>query len=221
MPLHKSSQLLLPMMNHNFFICLDNESLARIGATCFLQLVMTNGPKFNEDMWTAVCTSLSQILEKNTPRELLTNADEATNGENAHATATPGTTETPRSSMDSNGKASPRDSHGEDHHPAAPKKQTIPSLNSKQQTSGVYKAIKGKCTVQLGLVEAMNEIAFTHYPNLSTSHLKLLVESFENCFQFYHDVNNNPLWKTKLAKTGNNIIGLMPMMYAQSLMHAA
>jgi hypothetical protein len=34
----------------------DNESLARIGATSFLQLVMDNGSKLDDEMWTSICT---------------------------------------------------------------------------------------------------------------------------------------------------------------------
>lgn len=187
---------------------IDNESLARIGATCFLQLVMTNGPKFDEEMWGLVCASLSQILNKNTPKELLNN-DESSNGENQASPASPAPPATPTTSTpeqhasgvsgQANGDTSPRGrkSHDQD---GLTRKQTIPIIAKQPNT--IYKAIKGKCTVQLGLIEAMNEIAFTHYPNLSTQHLITLVDSFEGCYHFYRDLNNNPLLKAKLAKAG-------------------
>jgi hypothetical protein len=50
---------------------IDNESLARIGATCLLQLVMTNGFKFDGEMWTLCCDKFQLILDKNIPSELL------------------------------------------------------------------------------------------------------------------------------------------------------
>jgi len=49
----------------------DNESLARIGATCLLQLVMTDGPKFSDDQWTIVCNRFGHVLDQNTARELV------------------------------------------------------------------------------------------------------------------------------------------------------
>lgn len=57
----------------------DNESLARIGATCLLLLGMGNGPKFTEEQWTLVCTKFSTILTSNIPRELM-NTEETTEG---------------------------------------------------------------------------------------------------------------------------------------------
>jgi len=64
------------------------------------------------------------------------------------------------------------------------------------------KLVKGKCTVQLGLIEALNEIVFTHYSNLNTSHLETILGSLYSCYEFANVANNDSLLQSKLQKTG-------------------
>jgi hypothetical protein len=61
---------------------------------------------------------------------------------------------------------------------------------------------QGKSTVRLGLIETLNEIAFTHYSSLATHHLVILLDSLQNCYQYSLIVHQNALLVTKIAKTG-------------------
>jgi len=142
----------------------ENESLARIGATCFLQLVMTNGAKFDEQMWSLVCNKLSHILENNSPSEL---------------TAKPLSEAQRHFSESSNGSES-----------EAPRSPTMATA----------KALRSKCTVQLGLIEALNEIAFTHYLSLTTEHLSSLLDSLEKCYAFCILVNHDATIRLKTER---------------------
>jgi len=49
------------------------------------------------------------------------------------------------------------------------------------------KLARGKCTVQLNFIESLNEIAFTHYSNLTTEHLVILLDTLNNCYRISPD----------------------------------
>jgi len=151
----------------------ENESLARIGATCFLQLVMTNGNKFDEEMWSLVCIRLSHILENNSPLELTTNSAEF---QKIISSDTPPSTPVLK-----------------DNDIDGPKRSNVVTT---------AKGLRSKCTVQLGLIEALNEIAFTHYLSLTTSHLSTLLDSLEKCYVFCRQVNHDPTVRIRIEKYG-------------------
>jgi brefeldin A-inhibited guanine nucleotide-exchange protein len=192
----------------------ENESLARIGATCFLQLVMTNGNKFDEEMWTLVCTRLAYILENNAPVELIQTEQQQTgsttaansggdqkNGEQQFSTiaiATGAQSQAPSSTT--NVTTSPAS-------PAATKESSVISKSAEtKMPTAVAKVIRGKCTVQLGLFEALNEIAFTHYSSLTTQHLESLLDSLERGYVFCRQANHNPELRAKVEKLGKLIV---------------
>ncbi|PRP78307.1 brefeldin A-inhibited guanine nucleotide-exchange protein [Planoprotostelium fungivorum] len=149
----------------------ENESLARIGATCFLQLVMTNGTKFDEEMWTLVCTKLSHILENNSPVELTSHSSDF-------------------QKIVSDTPASPVIVEGTE------------DISSRSTMVTTAKGLRSKCTVQLGLIEALNEIAFTHYLSLTTDHLSALLDSLEKCYAFCRQVNHDPTIRIRIEKYG-------------------
>jgi len=81
----------------------------------------------------------------------------------------------------------------------APKDEEI---DKAQKMANNMKVVRGHCTVQLGLIETVNEIVFTHYSSLSTSHLGKLLDSLEACYLFSSSTNNNAILQAKLQKTG-------------------
>lgn len=54
----------------------DNQDLARIGATCFLQFVMKNGQRLSLDQWTLICDKLAHMIRENAPADLLPDQEE-------------------------------------------------------------------------------------------------------------------------------------------------
>eukprot|EP01117_Protostelium_nocturnum_P012512 TRINITY_DN4612_c0_g1_i4.p1 TRINITY_DN4612_c0_g1~~TRINITY_DN4612_c0_g1_i4.p1 ORF type:complete len:1640 (+),score=303.31 TRINITY_DN4612_c0_g1_i4:223-5142(+) len=156
----------------------ENESLATIGATCFLQLVMTNGSRFDDAMWTLVCSRLAHILENNSPTELLV----VSNDTNSSGTKT-------RLPTEDNERQIEAEVENE-------------MKQSKTNSTTSTKALRSKCTVQLGLIEALNEIAFAHYSSLTTDHLSSLLDSLEKCYAFCREVNHNPTLRSKIERSG-------------------
>lgn len=53
--------------------------------------------------------------------------------------------------------------------------------------SSSTKIARGKCSVQLSLIEHINEITFTHYANLSTDHLVVILDSVCRSYQVSSD----------------------------------
>jgi brefeldin A-inhibited guanine nucleotide-exchange protein len=45
----------------------DNEQLARSGTNCFENFIISNGYKFNEEMWRKTCTCLNEIFQFTIP----------------------------------------------------------------------------------------------------------------------------------------------------------
>jgi hypothetical protein len=180
---------------------------------------MTNGSKLKDEMWTLVCTRLNYILEKNTPNELFSQLDpEEALREAATTVAAP----TLESSSDLGSAAqvvgnkdnflgSPKPGH------AIPK--PVPGATSAPTTSSSEikinksvelkrkqptgtKTVRGKITVQLGLIESLNEIAFTHYSYLQTSHLVILLDTLESVHSFTAKATADSLLRSKLVKNG-------------------
>jgi hypothetical protein len=236
-----------------FLIAQDNESLARIGSTYFLQLVMTNGTKFNEEMWTSVCAKLQFILNKNSPEEVLKLMDQKQSEDKkdfpqsisseelmsdsgelpttplhqsqstpAGVTPTkspliPGSSSTPnkrehRLSMDVTGAISlqspltssistptkrvaqvlrPTQSFEVASKPLTNSTEIQALKKSSQATKptppSATKIARGRCTVQLGTIESLNEIAFTHYSHLTTEHLVILLDTLSACYRVNPD----------------------------------
>ncbi|KAJ8305729.1 hypothetical protein KUTeg_016274 [Tegillarca granosa] len=50
----------------------DNEQLARSGTNCLENLVISNGAKFNTDVWNKTCTCMLDIFKSTIPASLLT-----------------------------------------------------------------------------------------------------------------------------------------------------
>ncbi|XP_065569507.1 brefeldin A-inhibited guanine nucleotide-exchange protein 1-like isoform X3 [Artemia franciscana] len=50
----------------------DNEQLARSGSNCLEHLVISNGPKFTNEIWSKTCRCLTDIFNSTLPRQLIT-----------------------------------------------------------------------------------------------------------------------------------------------------
>eukprot|EP01119_Soliformovum_irregulare_P013394 TRINITY_DN3553_c0_g1_i7.p1 TRINITY_DN3553_c0_g1~~TRINITY_DN3553_c0_g1_i7.p1 ORF type:complete len:1701 (-),score=587.09 TRINITY_DN3553_c0_g1_i7:49-5151(-) len=156
----------------------DNESLARYGSTCLLLMVMTNGLKFTTEHWTIISTRLSGILKLNLPRDVLEVPSE-----------TPLPVPTERALLRSSSQT------------GSFSEISIEDRRNRMIKNG-YRATKGKITVQLSLVETVNEVVFTHYSNLETSHLETLLDALKDSLSFSYTVTRNTTLHSKLQKTG-------------------
>lgn len=68
------SQLLLQDLYNQFIWCVqqNNEQLARSGTNCLENLVISNGSKFNDDIWIKTCDCILKIFKNTVPHELMT-----------------------------------------------------------------------------------------------------------------------------------------------------
>ncbi|XP_065062368.1 brefeldin A-inhibited guanine nucleotide-exchange protein 2-like isoform X1 [Rhopilema esculentum] len=68
------ADVLLADMYHQLVWCVqqDNEQLARSGVNCLENLVVSNGQRFNMDIWTMTCECIRNIFEASLPNKLLT-----------------------------------------------------------------------------------------------------------------------------------------------------
>jgi hypothetical protein len=160
---------------------------------------MSNGPKFTEEQWTIVCNVLSHILAANSPSELLHPAEPSNNTSPTPHTDT--ATESPDATHGSTENAATATDSTADAHQHQQQTSSQENKTVKKKGGATRKIFKGKCAVQINLIETLNEIAFTHYINLSTPHLVTLLDSLQQCYSFAHTANNNPLILSKLAKT--------------------
>eukprot|EP01103_Thecamoeba_quadrilineata_P017797 TRINITY_DN6476_c0_g1_i1.p1 TRINITY_DN6476_c0_g1~~TRINITY_DN6476_c0_g1_i1.p1 ORF type:complete len:593 (-),score=84.38 TRINITY_DN6476_c0_g1_i1:100-1878(-) len=51
-------------------ILFDNEQMSKVGATCFLQLMLTNKEKWSPEMWESICVTIDHLLYHNFPTKL-------------------------------------------------------------------------------------------------------------------------------------------------------
>ena len=67
----------------------DNEQLSRSGVHCLQILVMTNGPKFDDALWTQSVEEIEQMFQLTTPNQLLDFDEQSssTPGKRPHANA--------------------------------------------------------------------------------------------------------------------------------------
>lgn len=174
---------------------------------------MTNGTKFNEEMWTEICSNLSFILEKNTPTNLLNELEENIdlfNNEVFEKKENRTSIEKKKSYEKQNQETQYKDVENSQKIvikseitttiPLTP--ETLKRQNIPKTFNQLLKIVLGKCTVQLGLIEVLNEIAFTHYSNLATNHLEIILNSLESCYHFSYHANTNLILRNRLAKTG-------------------
>jgi len=50
----------------------ENESLARIGSTCFMEMIISNCARWTPDQWTTICSAFAHMVKNNLPKYILT-----------------------------------------------------------------------------------------------------------------------------------------------------
>ncbi|KAG8949407.1 guanine nucleotide exchange protein for ADP-robosylation factor [Tulasnella sp. 424] len=169
-------------------ICQENDTLARIGTSCFQQLLENNAKKLSPTRWQAVVKTFVRLFKTTTPHQLFDESLRAEIGENP----LPDQDDTP------NGKLIP-----------AP---LSPSKAAKRQSAGdiiadrrrTFKQIIVKCVLQLLLIETTNELLHNDdvYNTIPPDQLLHLMKVLDHSYQFARSFNADKELRTGLWKVG-------------------
>lgn len=159
---------------------------------------MSNGPKLSETMWTTITSKIASILEKNSPQQVLVAIEQS-----SHLTRPsdldPFLKKSSSSEVNVSAPVTPGSSISDPETPAltASELELKRSRARAPQSSGL-KVIMGKCTVQLAILGAINEILFTHYSSLTTAQLITLLDALNICYK----IGDSDLLQIKPHPTG-------------------
>ncbi|KDQ64470.1 hypothetical protein JAAARDRAFT_28101 [Jaapia argillacea MUCL 33604] len=171
-------------------ICQENDTLARIGTSCFQQLLENNVKKLSPARWERITATFVKLFRTTTPHQLF---DESL-----------------RVEIDSNSPdlSDAIDNKGQTIVPAPlspsvdqPKPDTKMSLNDRRR---IFKQIIVKCVLQLLLIETMNDLLRNDdvYATIPPEHLLRLMGVLDHSYQFARAFNEDKDLRTGLWKVG-------------------
>ncbi|KAG8903868.1 guanine nucleotide exchange protein for ADP-robosylation factor [Tulasnella sp. 403] len=173
-------------------ICQENDTLARIGTSCFQQLLENNAKKLSSARWERVVKTFVRLFKTTTPHQLFDETLRMEIGENGvqqehHQDGT----ESP------NGRLVPA--------PLSPSQGTKPTpgelMNDRRRT---FKQIIVKCVLQLLLIETTNDLLHNDdvYKTIPPEHLLQLMKVLDHSYQFARSFNADKELRTGLWKVG-------------------
>jgi brefeldin A-inhibited guanine nucleotide-exchange protein len=191
-------------------ICQENDTIARIGRSCFQQLITQNMDKFNQEHWDKVTQAFEKLFELTTVNELF-DADplkhESTLGESPSSVAL---NEEERGDVsntangESNGKLS--------------RSKSTDELRAKAKSKN---AIVIKCILQLLMIETVSELFEDEqfYELIPYKNLTTLTGLLEQSFRFARKFNDDYNLRVRLWNSG--IIDRLPNLLKQESSSAA
>ncbi|KAG8996852.1 guanine nucleotide exchange protein for ADP-robosylation factor [Tulasnella sp. JGI-2019a] len=168
-------------------ICQENDTLARIGTSCFQQLLENNAKKLSAARWERVVKTFIRLFKTTTPHQLF---DDTLRTEIPEA-APQDQEETP------NGRMVPA--------PLSPSHGIKPTpgdmINDRRRT---FKQIIVKCVLQLLLIETTNELLQNQdvYATIPPECLLQLMKVLDHSYQFARSFNADKELRTGLWKVG-------------------
>jgi len=170
-------------------ICQENDTLARIGTSCFQQLLENNVSKLSVARWERVVTAFVRLFKTTTPHQLF---DETLRIEQE------GSTDSSESTDTSNGTLIPA--------PLSPTSES-PSMNGTTSVPNrrrIFKQIIVKCVLQLLLIETTHELLQNQevYRTIPPEQLLRLMAELDHSYQFARGFNADRELRTGLWKVG-------------------
>ncbi|KAJ3508228.1 hypothetical protein NLJ89_g5873 [Agrocybe chaxingu] len=171
-------------------LCLENDTLARIGTSCLQQLLENNVNKLSPSRWERVTTTFVRLFRTTTPYQLF---DESLRVE------IDSSSETADTSTEANGTAilpAPLSPNSEQ-----PKPDARTSLNDRRR---IFKQIIVKCVLQLLLIETTNDLLRNDdiYNTIPPSQLLRMMSVLDQSYQFARSFNEDKDLRTGLWKVG-------------------
>ncbi|KAF8165376.1 hypothetical protein B0H34DRAFT_793771 [Crassisporium funariophilum] len=171
-------------------ICQENDTLARIGTSCFQQLLENNVNKLSPARWERVTTTFVRLFRTTTPYQLF---DESLRVE----LDTP--SDSAEASTESNGLTilpAPLSPNNEQ-----PKPDARISLSDRRR---IFKQIIVKCVLQLLLIETTNDLLRNNdiYGTIPPGQLLRMMGVLDQSYQFARSFNEDKDLRTGLWKVG-------------------
>jgi brefeldin A-inhibited guanine nucleotide-exchange protein len=196
---------LLSVEADHFFV--ENDTLARIGTSCFQQLLESNVKKLSVARWERVATTFVKLFRTTTPHQLFdenlrieidsgTPEPQETNGRSIICTGA----HLPYVMADGDGQAiipAPLSPTQHDSQRSSPKS----TLNDRRR---IFKQIIVKCVLQLLLIETTNDLLRNDevYRTIPPEHLLRLMGVLDHSYQFARMFNEDKELRTGLWKVG-------------------
>lgn len=174
------------MILNRINITTENDTLARIGTSCFQQLLENNARKLSAARWERVVKTFIRLFKTTTPHQLFDDTLRTEIPESASQEE-----ETP------NGRMVPA--------PLSPSHIIKPSpgdmINDRRRT---FKQIIVKCVLQLLLIETTNELLHNEdvYATIPPECLLQLMRVLDHSYQFARSFNADKELRTGLWKVG-------------------
>jgi brefeldin A-inhibited guanine nucleotide-exchange protein len=155
----------------------DNEQLARSGTNCLENFIISNGIKFNEQIWAKTCDCIVDVFSYIQPNDLLTWKPDKNDGfyaQNGHYHDQESVKSKRTDSITSLNSSFSEDSHQQT------QKSKIPHLKVPlDMEHRVFHSLLIKCVVQLELIQSIDNIIF--YPTTSKKEDASLVAAAQVC----------------------------------------
>jgi len=171
-------------------ICQENDTLARIGTSCFQQLLEHNVHKLSTARWERVITSFVRLFKTTTPHQLF---DEDLRTEQMNSPGTPDNAESQNGTTMVPAPLSPsRDG------PLAN------GLHPVRDRKRIFKQIIVRCVLQLLLIETTHELLLNRevYDTIPPNQLLRLTTELDNSYQFARAFNADKDLRTGLWRVG-------------------
>ncbi|KAF8332688.1 uncharacterized protein EI90DRAFT_2994962 [Cantharellus anzutake] len=170
-------------------ICQENDTLARIGTSCFQQLLENNVSKLSVARWERVVTAFVRLFKTTTPHQLF---DESLRIEQDTSTESSDNTEA------SSGTLLPA--------PLSPGSEspTMNGITLVVDRRRIFKQIIVKCVLQLLLIETTHELLQNQevYTTIPPEQLLRLMAELDHSYQFAREFNADRELRTGLWKVG-------------------
>ncbi|KAF8529196.1 Sec7-domain-containing protein [Hysterangium stoloniferum] len=175
-------------------ICQENDTLARIGTSCFQQLLESNVQKLGPERWEQVVSTFVRLFKTTTPHLLF---DESLRVEIDVANVEPVDSASEYSQALLPAPLAPSDENSK---PGQQNSQN--ALVSDRRR--IFKQIIVKCVLQLLLIETTHELLQNTevYMTIPPEHLLRLMGTLDQSYQFARSFNENKELRTGLWKVG-------------------
>lgn len=192
-------------------ICQENDTIARIGRSCFQQLITQNMDKFTQDHWDKVTDAFEKLFELTTVNELF-DADPL-RAESSIAESPSSVALNESESVDVGSTLSNGQSNGN-----VLKAKGSGELRSKSRTKN---SIVIKCILQLLMIETVSELFEDEqfYDLVPYNNLMRLTSLLERSFRFSRKFNDDYNLRVRLWKSG--VIDRLPNLLKQESSSAA
>lgn len=187
-------------------ICQENDTIARIGRSCFQQLIIQNMARFDKSHWVQIGDAFGKLFDLTTASELF-EYDPLQQGRRTSETVAT-STGTNVASVDQELERAHKEEGGEDvgnasAESAKPPKRLVKTKSSEdlRKRISVKNAIVVKCVLQLLMIESLSELFENEdfFNNIPYQEVIRMTSLLEKSYEFARDFNDDYELRTRLV----------------------